>query len=131
MELPAAFHDELVERLDDYLSGLSNHNDANAIATHIVGLIESIAEDQVTEGDIPDDIAEDLVAKLEASGELEATLVEVLEELFESDPTFVYTPEEVIHHLQRLCEIEWEAHDEEEEVGNMLKGNDGFDEDDF
>lgn len=124
VELPQTMRDLFVDQLDEYCETLDDTSDTEAIAEHIVELLETLAAE--TGG-----VEDDLVGQLEASGELEASLLEVLQDAFESDPDFEYTGEEIVSLIEKLCEIEWlSSEDEEDELPAGFFDHQMLDEDD-
>lgn len=101
MELPQEMRALLVERLDDYISDLTDHSDIEAIALSIIAAIEAAAVDADYEK------SGEVVSRLEASGELEASLAEILEETLSADEEFDYTGEDLVAIVEKMCEIEW------------------------
>lgn len=108
MQLPVDMRDALVEQLDEYLDAQPSTPDPEAVASYIVELVGSIAEE------LKIDDADEIILKLESSGELEAGLAEVLEEEFESNGEFEFTGEEVVSLLEKLCDVEWSSEDDED-----------------
>lgn len=101
VELPQEMRALLVERLDDFISDLTDTSDPESIALSIVRTIEAIADEVEYEK------AEEVISRLEASGELEGTLVEVLEEHLSSDDEFDFMGEDLVSLIEKICEIEW------------------------
>lgn len=120
VELPQEMRELLVERLDDFISELTDTSDAEGIALSVVRTIESIADEVEYEK------ADEVISRLEASGELEGSLAEVLEEHFSGEDEFDFTGEELTSLIEKLCEIEWA--DLEDENDDDL--DDFFDKDD-
>ena len=108
MQLPSDMRDTLVEQLDEYLDAHASSPDAEAVASYVVELIGTVAEE------LKLDDADEIILKLESSGELEAGLSEVLEEEFESNDEFEFTGEEVVSLLEKLCDLEWAAGDDDD-----------------
>lgn len=107
VELPHEMRELLVERLDDFISDLTDSTDFESIAHSIIKAIQHTADEAEYEK------AEEVIARLETSGELEGSLVEVLEEHFEAEEEFDYTGEDLVSLLEKLCEIEWADLDED------------------
>ncbi len=120
MQLPSDMRDALVEQLDEYLDAHASSPDAEAVASYVVELIGTVAEE------LKLDDADEIILKLESSGELEAGLSEVLEEEFESNDEFEFTGEEVVSLLEKLCDLEWAAGDDDD-----IDDDDDDDTDDF
>ena len=115
MQLPNTMRDKMVDDLDEYLEAVSASPDTEAIASYVIELLETYAEDAGID---------DVVATLEEESTLDGTLVETIEEEMSSNDEFEYTGEEITSLLERLCDIEWvdskggaddEEDDEEEE----------------
>jgi hypothetical protein len=114
VQLPNTMRDKMVEDLDEYLEAVSASPDTEAIASYVIELLETYAEDAGID---------DVVATLEEESTLDGTLVETIEEEMSSNDEFEYTGEEITSLLERLCDIEWvdsggksdEDEDEEEE----------------
>jgi hypothetical protein len=98
--------DSLVDELDEYLEAFSAEPDPEAVATYVVELLESFADDEGID---------DIIPTLEEDGELDGTLQEVLETEMSSNDEFEYTGEEVTSLLERLCGIEWVESEEDED----------------
>jgi hypothetical protein len=109
IQLPSEMRETLIEQLDEYIDSLSDSPDPEAVASEVVNIIETVAEEYKLEE------ADDIIVKMENSGELEASLVEVLEENFESDEEFDRSGLDLVRMLERLCDIEWTSQDEDEE----------------
>lgn len=108
IELPANLRDMLVEQLEEFLEGAGS-NDPEAVAEYTVQVIQTSAEElEIEDGD-------EIVSQLEASGELEGNLDETIQETMETSGISDVTAEEVISLLERLCEIDWLANEEEDE----------------
>lgn len=101
VELPQEMRELLVERLDDFISELTDTSDTESIAQSIVHSIEAIADEVEYEK------AEEVIARLEASGELEGSLAEVLEEHLSAEDDFDFTGEDLVSMIEKICEIEW------------------------
>jgi len=101
VELPQEMRALLVERLDDFISDLTDTSDPEAIAQSIVRTIEAIADEVEYEK------ADEIISRLEASGELEGSLLEVLEEHLSADEDFDFMGEDLVSLIEKLCEIEW------------------------
>lgn len=101
VELPQEMRELLVERLDDFISELTDTSDTESIAQSIVHSIEAIADEVEYEK------AEEVIARLEASGELEGSLTEVLEEHLSAEDDFDFTGEDLVSMIEKICEIEW------------------------
>lgn len=111
MQLPNSMRDHMVDDLDEYLDAVSASPDTEAIASYVIELLETYAENQGID---------DVLAALEEAAALDGTLSETLEEEMSSNDEFEYTGEEIVSLLERLCEIEWvegggDDSDEEEE----------------
>ena len=114
MQLPNSMRDQMVDDLDEYLDAVSASPDTEAIASYVIELLETYAENNGID---------DVLASLEEAAALDGTLSETLEEEMSSNDEFEYTGEEMVSLLERLCEIEWvesqgggdEEEDEEEE----------------
>ena len=110
MQLPNTMRDKMVEDLDEYLEAVSASPDTEAIASYVIELLETYAEDAGID---------DVVATLEEESTLDGTLVETIEEEMSSNDEFEYTGEEITSLLERLCDIEWiegeDGDDDEEE----------------
>ncbi|MEQ1503112.1 MAG: hypothetical protein ABMB14_12820 [Myxococcota bacterium] len=109
MQLPNSMRDHMVDDLDEYLEAVSASPDTEAIASYVIELLETYAENEGID---------DVLAQLEEAAALDGTLSETLEEEMSSNDEFEYTGEEIVSLLERLCEIEWiesESDDEEEE----------------
>lgn len=115
MQLPNSMRDHMVDDLDEYLDAVSASPDTEAIASYVIELLETYAENKGID---------DVLASLEEAAALDGTLSETLEEEMSSNDEFEYTGEEIVSLLERLCEIEWveseggdddEEEDEEEE----------------
>ena len=122
MQLPHEMRDTLVEQLDEYFDAQSGAPDGETVASYVIELIGTVAEElKVEDGD-------ELILKLEASGEMEASLLELLEEEFESNDEFEYTGEEIVSLVEKVCEVEWTTKDEEdaEEEEDEEDDPDGF-----
>ena len=122
MQLPNTMRDKMVEDLDEYLEAVSASPDTEAIASYVIELLETYAEDAGID---------EVVAALEEEATLDGTLIETIEEEMSSNDEFEYTGEEITSLLERLCEIEWvdsggkkddeeEDEDEEEEEEEEL-----------
>lgn len=125
VELPHEMRELLVERLDDFISDLTDSTDFESIAHSIIKAIQSTADEAEYEK------ADEVVARLESSGELEGSLAEVLEEHFEAEEEFDYTGEDLVNLLEKLCEIEWADLDDEGEDDLDDFFDDDDQEDDF
>lgn len=101
VELPQEMRELLVERLDDFISELTDTSDTESIAQSIVQTIEAIADEVEYEK------SEEVISRLEASGELEGTLMEVLEEHLSAEDEFDFTGEDLVSMIEKICEIEW------------------------
>ncbi len=101
VELPQEMRELLVERLDDFISELTDTSDTESIAQSIVHAIEAAAELVEYEK------SEEVISRLEASGELEGSLGEVLEEHLSAEDEFDFTGEELVALIEKICEIEW------------------------
>lgn len=109
IQLPHEMRDHLVEQLDEYLDAASGAPDPETIASYVVELVGTVAEElKVDDGD-------EIILKLESSGELDASLLELLEEEFESNDEFEYTGEEIVSLVEKVCEVEWKTKDDDEE----------------
>lgn len=109
MQLPNSMRDHMVDDLDEYLEAVSASPDTEAIASYVIELLETYAENNGIE---------DVLASLEEAAALDGTLSETLEEEMSSNDEFEYTGEEIVSLLERLCEIEWvesEGGDEDED----------------
>jgi hypothetical protein len=109
MQLPHEMRDTLVEQLDDYLEGLSGSPDAETVASFVLELIGTVA-DELKVAD-----ADEIVLKMESSGELDASLLELLEEEFEGDEEFEYSGDEILGLIEKVCEIEWTTKDDDDD----------------
>ncbi|MFZ5479897.1 MAG: hypothetical protein ACOZNI_24245 [Myxococcota bacterium] len=110
IQLPHEMRDSLVEQLDEYLDAQSTAPDGETVASFVVELIGTVAEElKLDDGD-------EVVLKLETSGELDASLLELLEEEFESNDEFEYTGEEIVSLVEKVCDVEWTTKDEDEEA---------------
>ncbi len=105
MQLPFSMRDSLVEDLDEYLDAISSTPDTEAVVAYVIELLETYGEDEGID---------DIVAQFEEEAQLDGTLSESLEEEMSSNDEFEYTGEEIVSLLERLCDIEWEAAEEEE-----------------
>lgn len=109
IQLPHEMRDHLVEQLDEYLDAASGAPDPETIASYVVELVGTVAEElKVDDGD-------EIILKLESSGELDASLLELLEEEFESNDEFEYTGEEIVSLVEKVCEVEWKTKDDDDE----------------
>ncbi len=109
MQLPNSMRDHMVDDLDEYLDAVSASPDTEAIASYVIELLETYAENNGID---------DVLASLEEAAALDGTLSETLEEEMSSNDEFEYTGEEIVSLLERLCEIEWvesEGGDDEDE----------------
>ncbi len=109
VELPQEMRELLVERLDDFISELTDTSDTESIALSIVHTIEAIADEVEYEK------ADEVISRLEASGELEGSLVEVLEEHLSAEDEFDFTGEDLTSLIEKICEIEWADLEDEKE----------------
>ena len=109
VELPQEMRELLVERLDDFISELTDTSDTESIAQSIVHAIEAIADQVEYEK------AEEVISRLEASGELEGSLGEVLEEHLSAEDEFDFTGEDLVSLIEKICEIEWADLEDENE----------------
>lgn len=108
MQLPHGMRDALVEQLDEYFDAQSGSPDGETVASYVIELIGTVAEElKVEDGD-------EIILKLESSGEMEASLLELLEEEFESNDEFEYTGEEIVSLVEKVCEVEWTTKDEDD-----------------
>lgn len=108
MQLPHGMRDALVEQLDEYFDAQSGSPDGETVASYVIELIGTVAEElKVEDGD-------EIILKLESSGEMEASLLELLEEEFESNDEFEYTGEEIVSLIEKVCEVEWTTKDEDD-----------------
>lgn len=105
MQLPFQ-RDSLVDDLDEYLEAISSTPDIESVVRYVIELLETYGEDEGVD---------EVVAALEEEGQLDGTLAETLEEEMSSNDEFELTGEEIVSLLERLCDIEWEASDDEEE----------------
>jgi hypothetical protein len=109
VQLPNSMRDHMVDDLDEYLDAVSASPDTEAIASYVIELLETYAENNGID---------DVLASLEEAAALDGTLSETLEEEMSSNDEFEYTGEEIVSLLERLCEIEWvesEGGDDEDE----------------
>ena len=109
VELPQEMRELLVERLDDFISELTDTSDTESIAQSIVHAIEAIADQVEYEK------AEEVISRLEASGELEGSLGEVLEEHLSAEDEFDFTGEDLVSLIEKICEIEWADLEEDDD----------------
>lgn len=125
VELPQEMRELLVERLDDFISELTDTSDTESIAQSIVHAIEAAADQVEYEK------ADEVISRLEASGELEGSLVEVLEEHLSAEDEFDFTGEELVTVIEKICEIEWAdmEDDEDDDIDDFFE--DDADEDDY
>lgn len=121
VELPQEMRELLAERLDDFISELTDTSDPESIAQSIVKVIEAIADEVEYEK------ADEVISRLETSGELEGSLVEVLEEHLSAEEEFDFTGEDIVSLLEKICEIEWA---DAEDDGDDDDVDDFFDEED-
>ena len=54
-----------------------------------------------------DEEIDDIIGDLEESGYVDGTLLDTLINEFESNDEFVFTGEEVMSLLERVCELQW------------------------
>jgi len=109
VELPQEMRELLVERLDDFISELTDTSDTESIAQSIVAAIENIADEVSYEK------ADEVISRLEASGELEGSLAEVLEEHLGAEDEFDFTGDDLVSLIEKICEIEWADLEDENE----------------
>lgn len=109
IQLPHELRDTVVEQLDEYLEAQHGTPDAETVASYVVELLGTVAEElKVADAD-------EIVLKLETSGELEASLLELLEEEFESDDEIDFSGEEIISIIEKVCDVEWTTKDDDDE----------------
>lgn len=124
IQLPHEMRDTLVEQLDEYLDAQSGTPDPETVASYVVELIGTVADEmKIGDGD-------EIILKLESSGEMDASVQELLEEEFESNDEFEFTGEEIVSLVEKVCEVEWTTKDEEddepEEADEDKDDPDGF-----
>ncbi len=107
MEFPSSLRDLLVDKLDGYLEAFGGEPDPEAVTTFTIELLELFADEQGLE---------DIVASLEEAGALEAPLQETLEDELSSNDELEVTGEELVSLLERLCDLEWQDHEDESTV---------------
>ena len=107
MQLPNSMRDKMVDDLDEYLEAVSASPDTEAIASYVIELLETYAEDAGID---------DVVATLEEESTLDGTLVETIEEEMSSNDEFEYTGEEIVSLVEKVCDVEWTTKDEDEEA---------------
>ena len=107
MQLPNSMRDHMVDDLDEYLEAVSASPDTEAIASYVIELLETYAENNGID---------DVLASLEEAAALDGTLSETLEEEMSSNDEFEYTGEEIVSLLERLCEIEWVESEDDDDL---------------
>ena len=107
MQLPNSMRDHMVDDLDEYLDAVSASPDTEAIASYVIELLETYAENNGID---------DVLASLEEAAALDGTLSETLEEEMSSNDEFEYTGEEIVSLLERLCEIEWVESEDDDDL---------------
>ncbi len=117
VELPQEMRELLVERLDDFISELTDTSDTESIALSIVRTIEAIADEVEYEK------ADEVISRLEASGELEGSLLEVLEEHLSAEDEFDFSGEDLTSLIEKICEIEWAdlEDDKEDDIDDFFE----------
>ena len=114
MDINSSLRELLVSELDEFLEAYTERADAEAIASYVIEQLETYGDDQGLD---------DIIGDLEDSGYLDGTLLETLVTEFESNDEFVFTGEEVVSLLERVCEVQWidgaeTGGDEEDEEDN-------------
>jgi len=121
VQLPIIIRDSLVEELDDMLEAYANDPDTEAVVSYLLEQLEILADEEGID---------DVLSELEDEASLEAPLAELLEAEMASNDEFEFTGEEVVSLLERLCEIEWENDDEDDDWDDEDEDEDDLDEDD-
>ena len=104
VEFPSSLRDLLVKKLDNYLDAFGGEPDPEAVTTFTIELLELFADERGLE---------DIVASLEEAGSLEGPLQETLEDELASNDELEVTGEELVCLLERLCDLEWQDHEDE------------------
>ena len=119
MDINSSLREMLVAELDDFLEAYTERADAEAIASYVIEQLETYGDDQEID---------DIIGDLEESGYVDGTLLDTLVNEFESNDEFVFTGEEVVSLLERICDLQWV---DEDESDNDDDDDDNTDFDDF
>jgi metal-responsive CopG/Arc/MetJ family transcriptional regulator len=111
MQFDVSFRETLVDELDDMLDAYGTKPDSESIAEFLIEQLELYADETGID---------DIINALEEAGELEAPLQETLESEMSSNDEFEYTGEEIVSLLERLCHIEWDSVDGDDEDEDEL-----------
>lgn len=113
VELPQSMRALLVEHLDEYMARLDDGEDFDNIAE---AFVEAIAKTANEVGGVDEDVLTQLEVDTEAGN-----LIEALSELLENgaDPN---TGEDAVQMVEKVCEIEWLAAEDDEDGFFSNKG---------
>ena len=106
MDIKSSIREMLVAELDEFLEAYTERADAEAIASYVIEQLQTYGDDQQIN---------DIIGDMEESGYVDGTLLDSLINEFESNDEFVFTGEEVVSLLERLCELQWVDEDEDED----------------
>lgn len=106
MQLPISIRDALVDELDEMLDAYATDPDTEAVVSYLLQQLEILADEEGIE---------EVLSGLEEEAALDGALSEVLEAEMDSNDEFEFTGEEVVSLLERICEIEWEDEDGDED----------------
>ena len=99
LELPQNMRELLVDHVDEYLEGLDDLSDRDAIAEATIEAIMSVTEHL---GGLD---AEEIIAQLEDEGDFDTSLLEVLGSAFADVEEL--TGAAVVKVLESICEVDW------------------------
>jgi len=106
VDIKSSIREMLVAELDEFLEAYTERADAEAIASYVIEQLQTYGDDQQIN---------DIIGDMEESGYVDGTLLDSLINEFESNDEFVFTGEEVVSLLERLCELQWVDEDEDED----------------
>ena len=122
LELPQNMRELLIDHVDEYLEGLDDLSDADAIAEATIEAIMSVTEHL---GGLD---AEEIIAQLEDEGDFNTSLLEVLGVAFAKVDEL--TGAAVVERLDFICEVEWVDQGGDDE-GSGFFGDAVHDEDEY
>ena len=109
VQLPTEVRESLIVLLDEYFEDVNDSPDATVLASFVVRVLESCAEEAGV------DDAENIISSIEEAAEMEEPLAVLLTEEFASNDELELTGEEVVEFVIKLCSVTWDEEDELDE----------------
>jgi len=97
MNLPLSLRESILDQVDAYVDAVDTPN-SEAVVEVVIEQLELLQDENEID---------DIIGKLEDSGALADPFSEALDEEFTGAAGFVFSGEDVVTTLERLCGIDW------------------------